>query len=472
MDEPHYVFRVPVSATDLIREAFPPGEIGSKADAEHRRILVPSRELAQFVSTAQALGIEVGAPRANRRTLRQDATDGTGTRLSKTIDGFFQLKALGADCASCRSLVDQMNTMGPRWCIRKRHTIAEQMVTNLKSLSSTLKGSKFLHVCGWAAGMPVTRVLLKEAAAFMIQDAAKGVLKAMPEKPTVPPGWEDPLQIVTKTKDRTDALRDSMKGTPVGFIIGGGPSFDDAAAIQLARRGIFGMAINNAACHPIYRPQAMVCADPPSKFHDGIWKDPGIMKFCPIPKLRTGRGKLRSRDSDGQFWHPGIATCDCPNVWGFLRRAWIEHNETFFMDEGASWGNLDEGVLRTGGPKGVCTLLLAIRLMYYLGFRRLYLVGVDFNMYPGQGYFYNEERTISDADSNNHLYKTTIGHLAALQDRGIFEAFGLEIIQTNAASRLDVFKHVPLEDATADALDGFPRQPWDMSGWYSKRVDK
>jgi hypothetical protein len=472
MDEPHYVFRVPVSATDLIREAFPPGEIGSKADAEHRRILVPSRELAQFVSTAQALGIEVGAPRANRRTLRQDATDGTGTRLSKTIDGFFQLKALGADCASCRSLVDQMNTMGPRWCIRKRHTIAEQMVTNLKSLSSTLKGSKFLHVCGWAAGMPVTRVLLKEAAAFMIQDAAKGVLKAMPEKPTVPPGWEDPLQIITKTKDRTDALRDSMKGTPVGFIIGGGPSFDDAAAIQLARRGIFGMAINNAACHPIYRPQAMVCADPPSKFHDGIWKDPGIMKFCPIPKLRKGRGKLRSRDSDGQFWHPGIATCDCPNVWGFLRRAWIEHNETFFMDEGASWGNLDEGVLRTGGPKGVCTPTARHPADVLPRVPASVSGGRGFQHVSRAGLLLQRRANDQRRRQQHHLYKTTIGHLAALQDRGIFEAFGLEIIQTNAASRLDVFKHVPLEDATADALDGFPRQPWDMAGWYSKRVDK
>ena len=73
-----------------------------------------------------------------------------------------------------------------------------------------------------------------------------------------------------------------------------------------------------------------------------------------------------------------LATCDCPNTWGFSRRGWMSPDDTFFTESGAAWGNLNAGVERTGEDKTVCTMLLGLRILYHLGAREIYLIGVDF----------------------------------------------------------------------------------------------
>lgn len=466
---------MPEQDAEALVAAFEHATKGSLCDSGLRRVQVAARYLPECISVAQGIGVEVPVPRTNRVSpVGLESMPGVGSELSVAIDGFFQLKAFGVDCSDCQSLTAQLNRMGPVWCVNNSHRIATHMVANLKTLGATVEAqaSPALRLAGWAAGQALTRPLMHKAAVWLIERAAAKVQQQMPEPINVPDDWRDPLHVTDYRKEMCGEIFEGTMHGGAGFIIGGGPSFTDEQAKLLSQRGIWSMAINNAACHPLHRPNAMVCADPPNKFHDGIWRDPGIMKFVPIPKLRGGRGSLRAQRGDGTFYKPGMSVVDCPNVWGFLRRNWCEADESFFTDTGAAWGNLAAGVLRTGRAKGVCTLLLAIRLMYWLGFRTIYLVGVDFKMSEQAGYFYPQARDADAVTSNMDLYSVIRDLLAEIKNKGIFEAFGLKVVNCNPESALDIFEHSPIDEAVSWALKEFPQQPWKMQGWYEKKVDE
>lgn len=282
--------------------------------------------------------------------------------------------------------------------------------------------------------------------------------------------FTDHLRITGPDKKDTSVLRNMLKMTGVGFILGGGPSANDVPLEDLHKPGCWSMAVNNMAGH--FRSNAFVCSDPPSKFHTGIWLDPAIMKFVPIPKLSKSRGKIRRKLTDGTFEHAGFSACDCPNVWGFLRNSWLTPDESFFLSDGACWGNLDAGVLKTGEPKTVCTLLLALRICYYLGLRRIYLVGVDFRMDPARAvdarYAFRQDRDEDATRSNNSQFRIANDWLCRLHNDGVFRQFGLEIYNCNEMSGLRAFEYVPFEEAVADAIERCPQRPYDLAGWYEK----
>lgn len=282
----------------------------------------------------------------------------------------------------------------------------------------------------------------------------------------------DPLVILDRTKERTVALRDMLAGRPA-FLLGGGPSANQLDLTRLQQRGLWSIAVNNMAGH--FRSNAFICSDPPSKFFDGIWLDPGMMKFVPIPKLcGRGRGHLRTKvngefkplERDGKI----LCTEDCPNIWGFARRDWWSYDDTFFTDEQAAWGNGKNGVSRTGNEKVFCTLLLALRLLYYLGARRIFLIGVDFCM-DQQGYAFGQGRTDHAISNNNSQYRVVNNGLCKMVANGVFQRAGLEIFNCNQFSGLRAFPYAPFDEAVADALQGFPIHT-DLSGWYEKGEKK
>jgi hypothetical protein len=61
------------------------------------------------------------------------------------------------------------------------------------------------------------------------------------------------------------------------FLVLSGPSSLTNDLSLLRRRGIYTLAVNNAAT--IIRPNAWVFVDPPEKFHSSIWLDPAVTKF-------------------------------------------------------------------------------------------------------------------------------------------------------------------------------------------------
>jgi len=241
------------------------------------------------------------------------------------------------------------------------------------------------------------------------------------------------------------------------------------------------MAVNNMAGHRSHRPSAFVCADPPRKFHSGIWLDPGILKFLPIVKMTKSRGRLRQK-KDGSFSDLTDEAAalqfitDMPNVWGFERRNWMRPDDTFFSDEGAAWGNLNAGVMRTGEPKTVCTMLLALRLLYYLGARTIFLIGVDFHMdsaLPEIGnYAFEEKRDAAAISSNNSQYRIVNSWLSSMQGDGVFSRAGLRVFNCYEYSGLRAFPFIPFQDALTYALRMMPPLPFDLTGWYNSTDKK
>jgi hypothetical protein len=241
------------------------------------------------------------------------------------------------------------------------------------------------------------------------------------------------------------------------------------------------MTVNNMGGHPQLLPSAMLCADPVSKFHTGIWLDPRVMKFVPCPKLKKGRERIREKIGEGEFRRLRVndklvSSADMPNVWGFGRRVWIRPDESFFLDIRATWGNQDHGVQKTGGMKTVCSMLLAIRILYYLGSRRIFLVGNDFYMDPKrslqENYAFPESRSAGEVASNNEHFSIVNRWLCRMQETGVFHRFGLEIYNCYQMSRLRAFPYVPFDAAIASVLEGFPAEPFDLNGWYEKKGKK
>jgi hypothetical protein len=280
----------------------------------------------------------------------------------------------------------------------------------------------------------------------------------------------DPLVVLDRNREHTTALRNLLAGRD-SFLVGGGPSTKQLDMPLLKQRGIWTMAINNMAGS--FHANSFVCSDPPSKFHDGIWLDPTIMKFVPVPKLcHKGRGHIRTKLPNGEFNMRQVGerimcTVDCPNTWGFGRKSWWSYDDTFFTDDHAAWGNGGPGSLRTGNPKTFNTLLLGIRLLYYLGSRRIFLVGVDFNMGAG-GYSFDQGRTQAAIENNNSQYSVTNAGLCEMVSAGVFNRFGLQIFNCNQNSGLRAFPYAPFVSAVRGALKDFPPTPLDLAGWYEK----
>ncbi len=278
--------------------------------------------------------------------------------------------------------------------------------------------------------------------------------------------WVDPLVVVGRQRQpASEALRGMLAGRPA-FLMCGGPSANKLPLELLGRRGCWTLAVNNAAGHPRVRPQAFVCSDPPQKFSHSVWLDPQVMKFVPTPKMSGYRANLREK-RDGQFHRSAWKVPDCPNVWGFQRHSWLRPDWRFFAADGACWGNNDRGVKETGEEKSVCTTLLGLRLLYFLGCRRIYLVGVDFVMTPDAGYSFGQARDPGACDSNNHLFRVVGDWLCRMRECGTFAAFGVEIYNCNPTSGLRAFAHVPFGDAVADARGPCEDVP-DLGGWYDK----
>lgn len=286
--------------------------------------------------------------------------------------------------------------------------------------------------------------------------------------------FEDPLEVIDRSRVVNHSLRGLLAGRP-SFLVVGGPSSKSLDLSKLRQRGIWTMAVNNMAGH--FHANSFVSSDPPSKFHNGIWLDPTILKFVPVPKMTHKRGQIRNKIGDDfepvTISEKPVCVPDCPNVWGFQRRSWLSPDDTFFTEKDAAWGNHDDGVLRTGQPKSVCTMLLAIRLLSYLGSRRIYLVGCDWKMNPSaslsDNYSFGEARDAGAIRCNNDQYTVTGGWLEQMRRNGTFSKFNLEIFNCYQMSGLRAFDYVPFDLAIEDTLRHFPKEPFDLTGWYEKK---
>jgi len=223
------------------------------------------------------------------------------------------------------------------------------------------------------------------------------------------------------------------------FLIGGGPSFAEIDTSKLSR--CYTMTMNNSVKN--FRSDSWISVDDPSRFIASCWLDPKITKYVPFGC--SDKPLWDSRVINGkQVWGPlNKKVGDCPNVY-YYRRNGKFHANRFLWESTINWGNTK----KFGGNRSV--MLPALRILWILGFRKIYLLGVDLDMKPEARYHFDDGRTKEGVGGNRSTYKKMQDeYFPKLQTE--FKKFGLEVYQCNPNSNLKVFDHVSFDDAVADA---------------------
>jgi len=251
-------------------------------------------------------------------------------------------------------------------------------------------------------------------------------------------------------------LGDIYRGWPA-FLIGGGPSLNSHDLALLQHRGVLTLAVNNAAA--VVRPNLWTSVDDPGNFTDAIWRDPGILKFVPLCHMEK---PFRVRDSHGELVPSAERVGDMPGVFGFRR------NEAFVADQWLyedtfNWGNHSELVDASGNRGGRSVFYIALRLLFYLGVRKVYLIGCDFRMELGKpNYAFDQDRTRGAVKNNNNTYRILNVRLSQLKPH--FEREGFEVYNCTPNSGLTVFPSMAYEEAVSLVKSRIP--PVATAGMY------
>lgn len=247
------------------------------------------------------------------------------------------------------------------------------------------------------------------------------------------------------------------------FLMANGPS---VAALDLAPLHCrWVMTLNNGA--RTFRGNANCTVDDPSRFSLSMWLDPTIMKFLPMAHLEKPVWDNRLLDTESgwvQHWEPSkLKAGDCPNVVGYRRNEKF-HAPRWLNEETINWGNHG----KWGGGRSV--LLAALRILFLLGFRKVYLLGVDFEMSETKRYHFDEGRTPGAIKGNMSTYAKLQAWLTELQSH--FLKAGYIVRNCNPASKLTAFPFTSYEDALAESgaqLGDFTRER--TEGMYSRVAD-
>jgi hypothetical protein len=219
----------------------------------------------------------------------------------------------------------------------------------------------------------------------------------------------------------------------------------------------------------LWRPNFWIGVDNVRKFHDGLWRDPGVVKFVPVrPRTHMDR-PLQSKRPDGTFetlLRPDgqpVKVGEMPGVVGYWRNP-IFRPETWLSEPTVNWGNNKKGAKANGHPHVLNVMFAALKTCYLLGFRTVFLLGCDFYMAPGHVYAFEQAKHIGGCESNNRCY----GHLNQMFGllAPYFDAAGFRVYNTNPQSGLTVFPHISFHEAVALARREMPAEPWDVRGWY------
>jgi hypothetical protein len=225
------------------------------------------------------------------------------------------------------------------------------------------------------------------------------------------------------------------------FLICSGPSFATLDKNLLKTPGIWVMTTNNASTS--FRGNASVTVDDPCRFNASLWLDPTIMKFVPCSHFEKPLWDNRFLGDKGQQWAlSNVKVGDCGNVVGYRRNEKFVP-ERFLYEDTVNWGNHK----KWGGGRSV--MLAALRILFLLGFRKVYLLGVDFYMSGDKKYHFNEERTPNAIRGNMSTYEKMIGWFAQLQPFFLAENFVVK--NCNPESRLTAFPFIKYEDAIKEA---------------------
>lgn len=231
------------------------------------------------------------------------------------------------------------------------------------------------------------------------------------------------------------------------FLILGGPSTKQQDLSLLNQRGIITCAVNNVAAKNI-RPNLWVCGDSPEAFCENIWLDPAIMKF-----VSSDLSYVKPKYSNGTVF-PDAAHA-MPNTFIYDKISRFDHN-TFLEEPYVSWGSDSKVTCSLGIRGGRSVMFATLKILYWLGFTRVYLLGADFNMQSGEEYSFDQHKTPKKIAINNAAYKILAARLEALQPLFVKKRFLIANCTPN--SKLNCFPKRTFESALEKVLNRFPKE--------------
>jgi len=180
-----------------------------------------------------------------------------------------------------------------------------------------------------------------------------------------------------------------------------------------------------------------VSVDEPDHFLRSIWLDPTMLKFTPICHARK-----RIFDSDAWKW-TDLKACDCPNVLYYKRNEHFQAGQ-FLWEDTMNWGNHKD----YGGGRSV--MLPAVRILFLLGIRRVFLLGCDMTISKSYTYHFEQKRAPGSVSGNNKTYGKLNEWFKEL--RPLCEAEGFTVLNCNPDSKLEAFDFVPFDEGLESIL--------------------
>ena len=241
------------------------------------------------------------------------------------------------------------------------------------------------------------------------------------------------------------------------FLLCNGPSMIQNDLSLLDNPGIMTYGMNNGP--KTFRPNFWTCVDDPARFLKSIWLDPRISKFIPM-------GSMEKKIFDNETWEmTDVKVGECPNVVGYRRNEKFVADR-FLFEDSINWGCHKD----YGGGRSV--MLPALRILFLLGFRKVYLLGCDFTMSEEYTYHFDEQRGKGAVNCNMSTYKRLKDEYFP-QLKPFLDAEGFEVYNCNPDSGLKTFPHVSFQDAikeaSSDLGDVTTERTW---GMYSKPSEK
>ena len=236
-------------------------------------------------------------------------------------------------------------------------------------------------------------------------------------------GHDHPLQWVNN-------LHADPKDNRAAFLLGRGWSATLEKLKYIAAVGISVMAVNDYPKDGP-KPRYWCTGDPPHYFSERVWTDAEVMKFCGL----HNRNSLRPRDG---AYEPARLVKDAPNTFFFHQATDEMDVDHWLFHPFIAWGST---IGCEGGPKQLyahgaarSSMLIGLKLLWFLGYRRVYLIGCDCagHAHPAPEYW------------------NTIFHLMRELAPG-FKRWGFHVVQTNDAAHLRCFDFMDFDDALKEA---------------------
>lgn len=253
-------------------------------------------------------------------------------------------------------------------------------------------------------------------------------------------------------------LENFYKGA-AAFLICGGPSLASINLDKIRVPGVLTMGVNNSV--KVFRPNLGCVVDDPANFVRSLWFDPTITKFArqyyTKPHYKDN-GENSSLIFDSNAWSiTDIEVKNCPATL-FYRYNSDFCPERFLSEETICWGDVGGGTHKTGtsapndgkGPNVRSVMLVALKILYRLGVRQVYLLGADFKMTAGNSYAFSQGRDKINVNYNNRSYQVIDERFNQL--RRYFELADFKVFNSTDGSMLKAFDVVPYDEAIERVL--------------------